>query len=98
MLLEFEDDDLVRLYTEPGFAGVWAKDVVRAFRKVLNLVANAADERDLYAVKSLHFEKLKGKRIGQSSLRLNKQWRLIVQLRDSDAGRIVVIKEIADYH
>jgi proteic killer suppression protein len=98
MLLEFEDDDLVRLYTEPGFAGVWAKDVVRAFRKVLNLVANAADERDLYAVKSLHFEKLKGKRIGQSSLRLNKQWRLIVQLRDSDAGRIVVIKEIVDYH
>jgi proteic killer suppression protein len=98
MLLEFEDDDLVRLYTEPGFAGVWAKDVVRAFRKVLNLVANAADERDLYAVKSLHFEKLKGKRSGQSSLRLNKQWRLIVQLRDSDAGRIVVIKEIVDYH
>jgi toxin HigB-1 len=98
MLLEFEDDALVRLYTEPGFAGVWAKDVVRAFRKVLNLVANAADERDLYAVKSLHFEKLKGKRSGQSSLRLNKQWRLIVQLRDSDAGRIVVIKEIVDYH
>ena len=60
----FESDDLVRLYTEPGFAGVWAKDVVRAFRKVLNLVANAADEQDPSTVVS-SFEKLKGKRIGQ---------------------------------
>lgn len=99
MLLDFDDQDLRRLYTDPAYQGSGAgAEVVRAFRKVLNLVAAAVDERDLYGIKSLHFEKLKGKRAGQSSLRLNKQWRLIVRLVDTDAGRVVVVIEITDYH
>src|ERR1035437_1471751 len=36
----------------------------------------AADERDLYQLKGLPFEKLQGARQYQHSLRLNGQWRL----------------------
>jgi proteic killer suppression protein len=99
MLLDFDDQELRRLYTDPGYQGGGvAAEVIRAFRKVLNLVTDAVDERDLYGVKSLHFEKLKGKRAGQSAVRLNKQWRLIVRLVDTEAGRVVLVMEIADYH
>jgi proteic killer suppression protein len=49
-------------------------------------------------MRSLHFEKLQGDRIGQHSLRLNKQWRLIVKLETTNIGRQLVVIEIVDYH
>lgn len=49
-------------------------------------------------MKSLHYEKLKGDRDGQRSMRLNDQWRLILRLQEDDAGKLVVIVSIADYH
>jgi len=52
--------------------------VVDEFFEVLRIVDAAAGIGDLYAFKSLHFEKLSGDRSGQRSLRLNRQWRLIV--------------------
>lgn len=64
----------------------------------MQVLVAARDERDLYALKSLHFEKLKGGRSGQHSIRLNEQWRLIVTLEETDQGRIVNIVEIVDYH
>jgi proteic killer suppression protein len=57
----------------------------------------AADERDLYGLKSLHYEKLKGDRSHQRSLRLNQQFRLIVELERHN-GKTVAIIEIVDYH
>ena len=38
------------------------------------MIRAAVDERDLYGMTSLHFEKLLGDREGQHSLRLNKKW------------------------
>jgi toxin HigB-1 len=60
----------------------------------------ALDERAFYALKSLHFEKLEGARSHQRSMRLNDQWRLIVELLDDDDGngKTVLVVEIADYH
>jgi toxin HigB-1 len=58
----------------------------------------AVDERDLYALKGLHFEALKGDRSGQHSLRLNKQFRLIVNVERDPQGNVIVVVEIDDYH
>lgn len=58
----------------------------------------AADERDLYAMKSLHYEKLKGKRAHQRSLKLNDQWRLVMRTESGDDGRVIILIEIIDYH
>ncbi len=99
MLVEFDDDDLQRLYQEPDFRlPRLGSDLVRAYRKVVGIVVAASDERDLYAMRSLHFEKLEGDRVGQHSLRLNKQWRLIVRLESTQEGKQVVVIEIFDYH
>jgi len=66
-------------------------DIVKAFRKVVQVIRNAMDERDLYAMKSLHYEKLKGQRSHERSLRLNIQFRLIVELDQGDVKTVVVV-------
>ena len=58
----------------------------------------ALDERAFYAMKSLHYEKLKGNLDGQRSMRLNDQWRLLLRLRQDEGGKTVVVISIADYH
>lgn len=98
MEVEFEDDDLDRLETDAHFTSGLAHDIVRAFRKRMQQIRAARDERDLYSVRALHFEKLKGNRDGQYSIRLNLQWRLILRLRKNGQCTVVAIVEIVDYH
>src|SRR3954447_25515600 len=47
------------------------------FRQRMDQIRAAADERDLRRINSLNFEKLKGKRAHEYSIRLDKQVRLI---------------------
>jgi proteic killer suppression protein len=96
--VEFTDDDLDRMERELAFTGGWAVGIVKAFRKRMQMIRAAVDERDFYALKSLHFEKLKEPRKGQHSMRLNDQYRLIVKLVETTQGKIVQIIEITDYH
>ncbi len=99
MDVRFADDRLRRLESDPTFrAKEFGDDVVRSYRKKLQFIRSAADERDLYAMKSLHFEKLLGDRAHQRSIRLNKQWRLILELEAQAGGRMVVVISIEDYH
>lgn len=62
MDVEFDDDDLDRLETDREDFGGHGVPVVRAFRRTMQFIRAARDERDLYAMKSRRFEKLKGKR------------------------------------
>ncbi len=71
--------------------------LVKRFRKVLQFIRAAADERDFYGMKSLHFEKLEG-RGDQRSLRLTKKWRLIVELVGEAPNKRVRVFRIEDYH
>jgi len=64
----------------------------------MQFIRAAADERDFYAMKSLHFEKLKGARDHQRSVRLNDQWRLVLEFEGKGQTKVVVVKEIEDYH
>jgi proteic killer suppression protein len=79
-------------------ASAFPAPVVEAFFEVLAIIDSAADERDLRAMKGLRLEKLRGNRAGQSSMRLNKQFRLIVSLDHDEGGAVVVILAIEDYH
>ena len=65
--------------------------------KAMQAVRAAMDERDLYRG-GLRMEKLSGRRIGQCSLRINKQWRLIVEVHGEWLSKKIIIIEIADYH
>jgi len=89
--IRFGDRGLERLETDPGYTAGLGHDIVKAFRKVVQVIRNAMDERDLYAMKSLHYEKLKGQRSHERSLRLNIQFRLIVELDQGDVKTVVVV-------
>jgi len=98
MQIEFKSRDLDRLETDPSFTAGFSTDVVKAFRKRLQVIRAANDERDLYALKGNRFEKLKGARAHQHSLRLNDQWRLIVQVKPAKPKNIIFVESIEDYH
>lgn len=98
MKIEFDDDDLRRLYEDATFNHPrFGSDIVRAFRKKVGLLVAADTELALRNYKALRFEKLKGDRAGQHSIRLNEQWRLVFRIENDD-GKTIVIIEIVDYH
>ncbi len=96
--VEFDDEDLRRLYHEAKETGGFSQSVVSRFRDRIGFIKAARDERDIYAMRSLRFERLKGKRQHDFSIRLNDQWRLIVQLRGEAPQKRIVIRGIEDYH
>ena len=97
MEVEFKDADLRRLFEDARFDGGRSRAVVRAYRKRVTSIKAAVDERDIRAVKGNHFEKLAGKE-GEYSIRLNKQWRLILAFQTRNGIKTVVLLRIADYH
>ncbi|MBZ5638293.1 MAG: type II toxin-antitoxin system RelE/ParE family toxin [Acidobacteriia bacterium] len=98
MKLRFSTSELERLWSDAAYAGSFDGKGVSAFRARIQLIEDAEDERAFYSMKSLHFEKLKGKRDGQHSMRINDQYRLIVELEGKGPDKTVVIVEITDYH
>lgn len=98
MDVQFVDDNLSRLETDSKLHAGLPVGVVRGYRKVLGWIRAAQDERDLRQMRSLHFEKLRGDRSQQYSMRLNDQYRLIIELAQSDKGTKAVLIEITDYH
>lgn len=98
MDVKFEDPSLQRLEADPSFTSGYDAAIVKAFRKRMQMIRASVDERTFYAMKSLHYEKLKGDRDGQRSMRLNDQWRLILRLEQDDSGKLAVVISIADYH
>lgn len=98
MEVRFESETLKQLESDATFTAGLDGALVKAFRKRMQLIRAAQDERVFYAMKSLHYEKLKGDRAHQRSMRLNDQWRLILRLEEDETGKLVVIVSIADYH
>lgn len=98
MRFRFTDKKLEALYTDEQGANKYEVGVVDAFFEAMAVIEAAKDVRDIRNIKSFRFEKLKHDRKGQHSLRLNRQWRLIVEIEQDAAGTLLAIIEIADYH
>jgi toxin HigB-1 len=98
MEIRFATKDLEALYTEESGAESYPPEVVDAFFRRMQFICSANDERDVRALKSAHFEKLKGE-TDRFSVRLNKQWRLILTF-DPPRGphKVVVILEISKHY
>lgn len=97
MEVRFADDVLDRLETDPS-DGSYSQAVVKAFRKRMQMIRAAATTQTFYALKSLHFEKLKGDLFDSYSMRLNDQWRLVLKLEEVAGQQAVLICGIEDYH
>lgn len=98
MEIEFADDDLRRLEVDPKFNAGFAEAIVRGFRKAINFIQRCRDERDFRQMRSMNYEKLKGNRNHQHSVRINDQWRLIFTIKKAQPTNVIVVVAIEDYH
>ena len=84
MILSFRDDWLRDFFVEDVRSrNIPSELESRLFRKI-QMIDDAAMDRDLRVPPSNHFEKLRGNLQDFHSIRVNKQWRLIFQW---DGGR-----------
>ena len=68
--------------------------LLRAARRKILYLHDAADRNDLRVPPGHRLEALKGRGKGTYSIRINDQWRICFVWRDSDAYAV----EIVDYH
>jgi toxin HigB-1 len=98
MRVAHRDPNLERLEFDAGFDNGLAAAIVSSFRRKMQAIRAATDERTFYALKSLHFEKLKGERQQQHSMRLNDQFRLVVELKGTGVDRHIAIVSIEKHY
>jgi proteic killer suppression protein len=95
----FTDKDLELLYTRGAGAGKLPVEVVNAFLRRVRHIEAAKDERDLRVPPSVHYEKLKkGRYAGKDSMRLSREWRLIISIEKDKRGKCVVIREVNKHY
>jgi len=98
MEIVFADTSLAIIETDEAGATKLPIAVIRSARKKLVMLRAATDDRTLRNWKGLHYEKLKGDRDGQRSIRLNDRFRLVFILdNDADPKKVTVLA-IEDYH
>ena len=93
-----EDESLKKLDEDPTYDAGFDRSIVKAFRMRMQFIRASEDERVFYNMKSLHYEKLKGDLKGSHSMRLNKQWRLIIKHKRGESGKLIIVVSIIDYH
>jgi len=98
MEVRFDDSSLDKLEIDAHFSAGFSNAIVKAFRKRMQTIRAASNERVFYQLRSLRFERLKGKRKHQYSMRLNDQWRLIIEMEGQAPNKQVIVKTIEDYH
>ena len=97
MRFSFASNDLAELY-QFGVGTKLHPHLVKVFRRIVDVIATAPDERALRGIKSLHMEKLRGNREGQYSVRLNDQYRLAFTIESDGHGNYLLIIDLVDYH
>lgn len=93
-----DDPELARLETDREFTAGFAVPVVKAFRKVMQMIRTVSQRTALHRFNGLHFEQLQGKRAHQHSARLNKKWRLIMEFSGTPPSESVLIKAIENHY
>lgn len=93
MIQSFNDKETEKIYNRM-YSKKFPNEIQRiAFRK-LRMVNRALNINDIRVPPSNRLEKLKGKREGLYSIRINDQWRICFEWNGNDAFKV----EIVDYH
>lgn len=98
MKIVFADEALGRIETEEAGTTRLPVAVIKSARRKLTVLRAAIDDRSLRNWKSLHYEKLRGDRDGQRSIRLNDQYRMVFELDEATSPQTATIISIEDYH
>ena len=98
MEIEFADADLALIETDDAAKTKLPIAVIKSARRKLTALRAAPDDRSLRNWKSLHYEKLKGDRKGQRSIRVNQNYRIVFLLDSATEPQIATILSVEDYH
>ena len=98
MRIVFAADELALIETDEAGATRLPVAVIKSARRKLTVLRAAPDDRSLRNWKSLRYEKLKGNREGQRSIRINNQYRMVFRLDDEIVPPTITILSIEDYH
>lgn len=93
MIRSFREPDTERLFNREPIRRL-GHDIQRVALRRLRQLDAAMVLDDLRAPPGNRLEKLRGKRDGRCSIRINDQWRVCFRWRDGDAYDV----EIVDYH
>lgn len=98
MIVTFAKDFLRELY-ETGKDDKkhrFQPDIVRRYRKGIDLIKSAKKVEDLFLIPSLHYEVLKGDKAGVSSIRVNDQYRVEFTVSEEGTETIVYICNVLE--
>ena len=93
MIKSFKDAETEKIYHRERSRKL-PSDIQRVALRKLRMINNAINLNDLRIPPANRLEKLAGDRKGQYSIRINDQWRICFEWRNSDAFNV----EITDYH
>lgn len=102
MVIRFNSKYLEALAQEdPKGKPRYSAEVITMFRKRLLLISMAENTNDLRALKSLHFELLKGSKQARYSIRINDKFRLEFSI-EKEKGiiieEIIVIEDLSNHY
>lgn len=93
MIRDFQDAEAERIWRGEASRKLPA-DIQSTARRKLRMLDNAATLDDLRVPPANRLEALKGRRLGQHSIRINRQWRICFVWTKGHAEQV----EIIDYH
>lgn len=99
MIVTFEEEYL-RDYYEMG----WSNDkkhryqpsVIKSYKRSVDYLKNASSKEDLFPIKSLNFEALRGDKEGRFSVRAGLKYRIEFTLKDTVEEPILTICNIIE--
>jgi proteic killer suppression protein len=97
MDIEFRGKRLALIETDRAAETKLPISVINSFRDKIVVLRAAPDERTLRNWKSLHYEKLKGQE-EERSIRLNKQWRVVLTIDTGCKPNKLTVLRVEDYH
>lgn len=93
MIRTFRDKEAEGLFKRERSRRI-PSDIQRVALRKLRMIHRAMNINDLRVPPADHLERLKGRREGQYSIRINDQWRICFEWHNGDAFKV----ELVDYH
>ncbi len=99
MIVTFEFEYLKKLYDtgrSPDKKHRYQPDIIRRYQKAINFLKNSSSIEDLWNIRSLNYEVLKGDKAGRSSVRVNDQYRVEFTVTIDDDHPILTVCNIVE--
>ncbi len=93
MIKSFKDKETEKIFNQQYSRKLPKEMQYRALKKLI-LLNSAENESDLVIPYSNHFERLKGNKKGECSIRINDKWRICFRFENGDVYDV----GIEDYH